>query len=141
MLPESLLEVTGYTGLGYRPVVDYAEWRVAVLRFHPELLPENITTMQRHDATDEVFVLLAGQCVLFVGEGDETISAMYAQPMEPLKVYNVKRSVWHSHSLSEDAVVLIVENRTTTPANSPTIELTQAHQKVLQTLAARWLYA
>jgi hypothetical protein len=39
--------------------------------------------------------------------------------MEPLKLYNVKRGVWHTHTLSEDATVLIVENVDTTDANSP----------------------
>jgi hypothetical protein len=86
-----------------------------------------------------MFVLLAGRCVFFLGEGDETISAVYAQPMEPLKLYNVKRSVWHSHSLSEDASVLIVKNRDTSLDNSPTIELTPDQQAALQALAAQWL--
>ncbi len=140
MLPDSLLEVTGYAGLGYQPLVDYAGWRVAVLRYHPELLPEHITTMQRHDETDEAFVLLAGRCVLFVAEGDDAITALHAQPMEPLRVYTIKRSAWHSHSLSEDATVLIVENSDTTLANSPVITLTPAQQATLQALAAQWLF-
>ena len=48
-----------------------------------------------------------------------TALAIHARDMKSLKVYNVKRSVWHTHVLSKDAVVLTVENRNTTPLNSP----------------------
>lgn len=139
MIPEALLQISAYDGLGYAPLVDFASWRVAILRYHPELLPENITTMQRHDETDEVFVLLEGRCMLFVGEGDETITTIRAQAMEPLKLYNVKCSAWHSHSLSEDATVLIIENQDTMLANSPVIELTPTQQHAIQSLAAQYL--
>jgi hypothetical protein len=119
----SLLEISDYTGIGYQPMIDYGTWRVAILRYHEELLPHNIGKMQRHDETDEVFVLLAGHCILFIGEGDTSITHVYAQDMEPLKLYNVKRGVFHTHTLSLDATVLIVENRDTALVNSPEIPL------------------
>lgn len=117
--PEHLLEIRDYAGEGYQPLIDFGAWRVAILRAIDELLPENLDTVQRHDETDEVFVLLAGRCILFLGEGDESVTAIHAVDMEPLKLYNVKRGVWHTHTLSEDATVLIVENVDTTDANSP----------------------
>ena len=122
-VPETLLKIHQYLGVGYKPLVDYGEWRVAILRFIGELLPENISKMQRHDDTDEVFVLLEGHCILFLGEGGEQITHIHAQDMEPLKLYNVKRSCWHAHTISEDASVLIIENRDTTDQNSPEIDL------------------
>ena len=70
-IPEALLDVRTHTDAGYRPVVDFGAWRVAILNFSDDLRPENITTMQRHNETDEVFVLLRGRCTLFVGEGDD----------------------------------------------------------------------
>ena len=119
----TLLEISDYTGEGYRPLIDYGQWRVAILRYIDELLPENLGKMQRHNETDEVFVLLSGRCLLFLGEGDEAVEAIHAQDMQPLKLYNVKRGAWHTHTLDEAATVLIVENRDTTAANSPEIEL------------------
>ena len=44
---------------------------------------------------------------------------MFAEDMTPLKVYNVKKAVWHTHTLSKDASVLVVENRNTAFYNSP----------------------
>ncbi len=130
-MDETLLEIKTYNKEGYRPVIDYDSWRVAILNYCDELLPENITKLQRHDETDEVFVLLKGKCILFLGEGEEEISEIYTQSMEPFKLYNVKKSVWHSHTLSEDAMVLIVENKDTTDANSPEIELSKSQRKKL----------
>ena len=128
LIDKSLLQVLEYAGDGYQPLVDFANWRVAVLRYHVELLPDNIAKAQRHDETDEVFLLLAGRCILFVGEGRGGVLDIHAVDMQPLKLYNVKQSTWHTHTLSEDATVLIVENRDTTSSNSPEIDLTEAQR-------------
>jgi hypothetical protein len=135
-IDHKLLDIQAYEGEGYRPLIDYENWRVAVLRYIDELLPANITTMQRHDETDEVFVLLEGRCILFIGEGSDTITAIHAQDMEPLKLYNVKRACWHTHTLSEHTTVLIVENRNTADHNSPEILLEPDQRDELVSLAA-----
>ncbi len=138
-IPESLLEIREYTGPGYRPLVDFGAWRVAILRYAEDMLPRNIRSMQRHNETDEVFVLLQGRCLLFLGEGDDRITRVLAEDMKPLKLYNVRRGAWHHHTLSEDAVVLIVENRDTTTANSDDCPLDEAGYQALQALAPDWL--
>ncbi len=138
-IPETLLEIRQYTGEGYRPLIDFEKWRVAILRDIDELLPENITKMQRHDETDEVFVLLEGGCILFLGEGDQQITQIHAQELEPLKLYNVKRSCWHTHTLSAGTTVLIVENRNTNDQNSPEIALNADQRaKLVQLTRQLW---
>jgi len=126
---EKLLEVRDYTKEGYSPVVDYDTWRVAVLNYSNDLLPGNIAAMQRHNETDEVFVLLRGRCILFLSDGDIKVTDIFAENMQPFKIYNVKKSVWHSHTLSRDAKLLIVENRNTTFDNSPFCPLTGVQRK------------
>jgi hypothetical protein len=136
----NLLEISDYSGEGYRPLIDYGQWRVAILRYIDELLPENIGKMQRHTETDEVFVLLSGRCILFLGEGGDSVGAIHAQDMQPLKLYNVKRGAWHTHTLDEAATVLIVENRDTSLANSPEIELSADQcQQLAELTHALWL--
>ncbi|MEN6421893.1 MAG: hypothetical protein ABFD76_08085 [Smithella sp.] len=119
IIDEHLLEILSYEGTGYQPLIDYDKWRVAILRYCDELLPERIFAMQRHNETDEVFVLLEGRCILFLGKGQDTITTITAVDMVPRKLYNVKRGVWHNHTLNNDASVLIVENSDTTIQNSP----------------------
>jgi hypothetical protein len=121
--PETLLEVREHAAPGYLPLVDYDTWRVAVLNYISELEADQLYNLQRHNETDEVFVLLRGRCILFLGEGDEVVKALHAVNLEPFKLYNVRRGVWHNHTLSADASVLVVENRDTTYDNSPFIGL------------------
>jgi len=69
MIDEKLLEVRSYESAGYQPLIDYDKWRVAILRYCDELMPERISTMQQHNETDEVFVLLEGRCICFSERG------------------------------------------------------------------------
>jgi hypothetical protein len=125
-IPESLIEIREHNEPDYKPLIDYQSWRVALLNYTADYLPERINRMQKHTETDEVFVLLAGHCILFLGEGDESVSKVHAVDMELYKLYNVRKGVWHSHTFSEDARVLIVENRDTVLENSPFVALSES---------------
>ncbi len=126
------IEVSSYQGEGYLPMIDYETWRVAILRYCEELEVQNLATMQKHVETDEVFVLLEGNCVLFTGGNETSIGEIAAIAMEPLQLYNVKKGTWHTHTLDHAATVLIVENRDTNATNSPTDRLTSAQIEQLQ---------
>jgi hypothetical protein len=128
-IPESLIEIREHNEPGYMPLIDYQAWRVALLNYTADYLPGKINCMQKHTETDEVFALLMGRCVLFLGEGDENVTKVHAVDMELYKLYNVKKGVWHSHTFSEDARVLIVENRDTVLENSPFVPLSECQCK------------
>lgn len=119
------MEIIEFQPEGYKPLVDYESWRVAVLKFCDDLLLENVKTMQKHLYTDEVFVLLQGNCTLFLaGEGDAP-NGITAVPMEKHKIYNIKKGTWHNHIMDAEGEVLIVENRDTCDDNSPILPLTE----------------
>ncbi len=125
---EDLISVSDFTGAGYQPLVDFDTWRVAVLRYIDELLPERIDRAECHSETDEVFILVEGRCILFLLEVEEAhVHKIHAVDMEPKKLYNVKKGVYHTHTLSEDAHVIIVENQDTGPLNSKSIALEKSH--------------
>lgn len=128
-LPESLIEIREHHAPDYMPLVDYQSWRVALMNYTADLLPEKINRVQKHTETDEVFVLMNGHCILFIGEGEESVTKLHAVDMELYKIYNVKKGVWHSHTFSEDARILIVENRDTVVENSPFIPLSESQCK------------
>lgn len=135
----ALLEIHEHRGPAFQPLVDHQSWRVAVLNFIDHLRAENLHNLQRHDETDEVFVLLQGRCILFIGAGQDEAGPLHAVDLEPLKVYNVKRGTWHNHTLSEDASVLVVENRDTTYDNSPFCDLSDEQREwVVQETARLW---
>ncbi len=117
------IDITSYEGEGYKPLIDYQAWRVAVLRYCEELEIRNLKTMQKHNESDEVFVLLEGNCTLFVGGKGEGVNELDGIAMKPMKLYNVKRGVWHTHTLDKNGSVLIIENQDTSDRNSPTVKL------------------
>jgi len=128
---EELLDVSSHDGPGYAPVVDFGAWRVALMNRSDDYVPGGLARMERHNETDEVFVLLEGSAILFIGEPAEDgsgIGRVHPCAMEKGKVYNVRRSAWHACALSREAKVLIVENRDTNEANSDYIELDDAQR-------------
>jgi len=137
LLPDNLLEIREHNEPDYMPLVDYQSWRVALINYTADYLPEKITRMQKHTETDEVFVLLAGHCILFLGEGSESVTKIHAVNMELYRLYNVKKGVWHSHTFSEDARVLIVENRDTVYENSPFVPLLESQCSEVVELAKK----
>jgi ureidoglycolate hydrolase len=138
-MDESSLQISEYVGEGYKPLVDYAGWRVALLRYIDELQPDKIDSMERHVETDEVFVLLYGQGVLLVGGNESRVNGIHPQVMEHGKLYNVKRNAWHSILLSRDASVLIVENRDTDRSNSEYANLTSEQRHSILAIAGQFL--
>lgn len=128
------LEISSYDGEGYLPLIDFESWRVAELRYIDELEVDQLKDMQKHDESDEVFVLLTGDFTLFLGGRGETIGEIEAIKLEPLKLYNVKKGTFHTHTPEKNCTVLIVENRNTCDENSPTVKLTAEQKETIKKL-------
>jgi mannose-6-phosphate isomerase-like protein (cupin superfamily) len=126
------MEIIEFQKSGYLPLKEFGEWRVAMLKFCPDLLLENIKTMQMHMETDEVFVLINGHCNLYLMDGDNGEITKYK--MEKEKLYVIPQMVYHNHTMTEDGEVLIIENSDTVDDNSPTIMLTEKQISALQML-------
>ncbi len=122
---DNILEIHSYDGIGYQPLFHCRDFRVAILNYHPELEVENIDNFQQHSLTDEAFILLSGSCTLFLAE-DESIQNVHGVALQPGKVFNVKQGVYHTHTLSKDASVLIVEAEDTCDDNSPKVMVDEA---------------
>lgn len=119
------IEVTDFPKTDYEPLVDYEGWRVAVLAYCENTRIERIKTMQKHLYTDEVFVLIRGNATLYTAGNTAEIGELKAVKLQPHKVYNVKKGVWHNHVLDEEGIVLIVENQDTCDENSPIMNLSE----------------
>lgn len=134
---KNLLEVSEFNGPGYKPLIDFSAWRVAILNYLEEIHPENISTFERHNLTDEVFVLLRGAGILFLGDGSQHVENIYSQKMESGKLYNVKKNTWHSIVLSRDGSVLIVENQNTSRDNTDYSALLPQHHQTIIDISRR----
>ncbi len=134
-MDERVLEVRQYDGEGYRPLIDFGAWRVAILRWEPSMEPDKITYMERHVQTDEVFVLLYGQATLILGGNSTQVDGIYLQKVEGCKFYNVKQNAWHTVVLSPDASILIVEENNTGEENTEYCVLSENFRKAIMNLA------
>lgn len=104
------LEIYEHLGDGYEPTMHYGAWRVALLNYTEKF--DNITYLERHLGTDEVFVLLSGRAMLILGAEKQVVE------LERERIYNVRRGAWHAIKVTPDARVLIVENHDTCRENS-----------------------
>lgn len=119
-----LIEIYEYNDSGYKTLMSYKEWRVAILNFTDELKIENINYVEAHKETDEVFVLLEGNCQMILMDFDnKNLKKMEIVELEPNKIYNIPKNIHHSHVLSSDAKLLIVEQEDTNDLNSDKIYL------------------
>lgn len=132
---EQLIQVTQYDepGIGGEITGRGNTYTVLLLNYLPRLHYSCIADMQRHTETDECFILLQGKAILFAAEGEQTPGQLQHYVLEPGKVYNVPRGIWHTQAMTEDAKILLVENTGTVVENSPRCPITQEQKdQILQ---------
>lgn len=127
-----LIEEYEFNQEGYAKLFSYKEWRIAMLNYVEHLEVEKIDYVEYHDLTDEVFVLLEGNCymILMTFDGDN-ISNLEIVSLEKNKVYNIPSGTYHSHVLTKDAKLLIVEQEDTSDSNSKRKYFNSEHKKIL----------
>lgn len=128
-----LFRTASHEGEGLGAFVDSGGFLVSILNPLPRLCPEETVSMQKHTRTDECFILLRGRAMLYLAGGESAPSEIEAVVLEPGRIYNVLRDVWHAPVMSEDASILLVENRDTDETNSLRVSLTEAQrERVMQ---------
>ena len=103
-----MIEISAQTAEGFKVMAEYGEWKVGMLHYNARF--SRLGEMERHLLTDEVFVLMSGVATLYTD--NETVE------MEPYAVHTVPVGVWHHIVVSEDANVVVVENRNTSIENT-----------------------
>ncbi len=123
-MSQELLEIKSCEDAGYHPMIYFEGWRAAFLNETPKFYLENICEMQRHNTSDEVFLLLEGEFTLYLGDGgDDTPGTITAVKLKPGMMYNVRKGVWHTHVTGPGSKVAIIENSDVSPENSDHIQV------------------
>lgn len=122
---KNLMETLRFDEEGFEPLMSFEDWSVAILNSVDILQEENISYMEKHLLTDEVFVLLEGQADLFLAEGENEITKVYRTPMEIGTVYRVKQYAWHTVAMKDNTKILLVEKKGTGEENTPRVSITQ----------------
>ena len=119
-----LVQVGASFAQTYAPVLEFEGWRVAMLRYNEAVAPTNLTRVERHRNTNEVFILTAGAADLIIldrsgADGDQDTPVRYfVEHMRPSVAYNVGQSVWHHVVMTQDAHIVLVEKADTSLATS-----------------------
>ena len=98
------LTVGDWRGDGYKPVVTYGNWCCAILNHAEKFDEKNLSYVERHPNTDEVFVLLEGEAELLIG------MEMKRVKMERGKMYNVSAGTYHQIITRPGTRVMFVES-------------------------------
>ncbi len=118
------LEIHTWDGIGFQPLVASHDWLVSILNWEPIFDLDKFGELERHNNTDEVFVLTRGQALLFTSDDKD----LRVEEMIPGVVYNVLKGSWHNLLATRDASWIIVENQGTDNSNSEFRQLTESER-------------
>ena len=111
-----MIRKSTHSAPGFQVMTRFEGWKVGALRYNERF--SHLGEMERHLLTDEVFVLVCGKAILYTDA--ESVE------MEIGAVYTVPAGVWHHIVVSEDAHVIVVENKNTSIDNT---EKKYVHEK------------
>lgn len=100
-------------GEGYHPFLIREGWQVAQLNYNENQKVENITRIDIHHHTDEVFMLMKGKAVLIGAEIVKNEPVFDFELMLPGTVYNIPVNTWHNIAMQQGCEVLIIEKDNT----------------------------
>ena len=124
-----------FTGEGMHRVFENEKWTVGIKNWKPANDIPGIDNLERHNLTDELFVLIAGSCTLiFANETDGGLE-FGAVKMEPNKVYNIPATLWHNTVTQKDTKMILIEDSSPSNENSDILPLTPEQIGLVQDLA------
>ena len=124
-----------WDGEGYLPLVFFGDWQVAALNWEPIFDASNLGEIERHNETDEVFILWRGGGMLLIA----TATGVETVDMEPGAIYNVSRGTWHALVATRDASWIIVETRDTHLHDTEIRQMTEHELRQFQGRLPDWL--
>ena len=126
-----------FEGEGLTRVFENEKWMVGIKNWKPMNDISNINNLERHNETDELFILLSGRCTLLYANETEKGLDIRAVDMEPMKVYNIPRSLWHNTVTEKDTKLALIEDSSTGSANSDNLDLTAEQIRFVHELLNR----
>ena len=114
-----------YDGEALKRVYENAQWTVGIKNWKPSNDIDLIGNLERHNRTDELFVLLDGCCTLVYATEEGNHLNLVTVDMIPCTVYQIPPSLWHNTIMTRDAKLLLIENSNTSMENSDLRDLTE----------------
>jgi mannose-6-phosphate isomerase-like protein (cupin superfamily) len=116
-------------------VYENAKWTVGIKNWKQANDIAHINCVERHNQTDELFVLVAGTCTLIQATESGERLDIQAVKMEKGKVYNIPQGLWHNTVTREDTKLILIEDSSTGSENSDVRDLTPEEIGTVKNLA------
>lgn len=131
------MEILNYefTGEGMHRVFENEKWTVGIKNWKPANDVTGIDCLERHNQTDELFVLVEGACTLVYANETEDGLVFDAVKMEKDKVYNIPATLWHNTITQKDTKMILIEDSNTSMENSDILNLDAAQIEKVRSLA------
>ena len=124
-----------YAGEGMHRVFENEKWTVGIKNWKPANDITGIDCLERHNLTDELFVLVEGSCTLVFANETEAGLQFEAVKMERDKVYNIPATLWHNTVTCKDTKMILIEDSSTSNENSDVLALTPGQIEQVRALA------
>lgn len=119
------IESYAFSKEGMTRVYENAKWTVGIKNWKPANDISGINCLERHNLTDELFVLLEGRCTLIYANETNKGLQIEAVSMEKGKVYNIPQTLWHNTVTEKDTKMVLIEDSNTSGENSDILDLTE----------------
>ncbi len=119
---------------GMQRVFENEKWTVGIKNWKPANDITGIDCLERHNLTDELFVLVAGSCTLIYANEVDGGVKFGAMKMEPNKVYNIPATLWHNTITQKDTKLILIEDSNTSMDNSDILSLNTEQIKAVTNL-------
>ena len=127
------IESLHYGGEGFRPLLVRPGWQVAQLNDRADLHADTVGKVERHDATDEVFLLVKGAATLIAAEESSGGGlAFECVAMAQGVTYTISKGLWHTIVTTPGMQVMIVERDGTDGSDVIRRELTAGEREALR---------
>lgn len=117
------IEAATYNGEAMKRVYENEKWTVGIKNWKLGSDVTMISNLERHNLTDELFILLAGECTLIFANETDAGMKFEGVKMEPFTLYNIPCTLWHNAIMSKDARIAVIEDVSTGIENSNFYEL------------------
>ncbi len=112
-----------FEGEGMQRVYENENWTVGIKNWKPANDISGIDCLERHNLTDELFVLIEGSCTLLSANEENGELVLQAVKMEPDRVYQIPATLWHNTVTEKDTKMILIENSSTSMENSDILPL------------------
>ena len=124
-----------FSGEGMQRVFENEKWTVGIKNWKPANDVTGVDCLERHNLTDELFVLIEGACTLVYAHETEIGLEFGSVKMEKDKVDNIPATLWHNTITQKDTKMILIEDSNTSMDNSDILNLDEEQIKTVRGLA------